>query len=109
MPISRPFKNCLARVGARQRAANVLSHTGLGGNDLLIIAGPCAVESRTQLLVDSQAVREAGAHALRGGAFKTAHLALCLSRIGGERAGDSGEARELTGLPVVTEVMTPKR
>jgi 3-deoxy-7-phosphoheptulonate synthase len=108
MPISRPFK-IASRELVPDSAANVLSHTGLGGNDLLIIAGPCAVESRTQLLETAQAVREAGAHALRGGAFKPRTSPYAFQGLAEKGLEILAEARELTGLPVVTEVMTPEK
>ena len=81
----------------------------LGSDQVLIIAGPCSVESREQLLETAQAVREAGAHALRGGAFKPRTSPYSFQGMGEAGLAILAEARELTGLPIVTEVMSPKQ
>lgn len=73
--------------------------------DVLIIAGPCSVESRSQLLETAQAVKEAGAHALRGGAFKPRTSPYSFQGMGAPGLEILAEAREITGLPIVTEVM----
>jgi len=75
--------------------------------EILLIAGPCSVESRSQILETAQAVREAGAHALRGGAFKPRTSPYSFQGLEEEGLRYLAEARELTGLPVVTEVMSP--
>ncbi len=85
-----------------------LDGVSVGGNDLVIIAGPCSVESRTQILETAQAVREAGAHALRGGAFKPRTSPYAFQGLGEKGLELLAEARELTGLPIVTEVMAPE-
>src|SRR5512133_3561279 len=77
----------------------------VGGDEIAIIAGPCAVESRTQLLEIAHAVREAGAHALRGGAFKPLTSPYAFQGLGEEGLEYLAEAREQTGLPVVAEIM----
>jgi 3-deoxy-7-phosphoheptulonate synthase len=74
-----------------------------------MIAGPCSVESRSQLLETALAVREAGAHALRGGAFKPRTSPYSFQGLGEEGLELLAEARELTGMPVVTEVMSPEQ
>jgi len=72
---------------------------------VVIIAGPCSVESRNQLLETAVAVREAGAHALRGGIFKPRTSPYSFAGLGEEGLELLVEARELTGMPIVTEVM----
>ena len=79
----------------------------IGGNEVVIFAGPCAVESRTKLLEVALAVKEAGAHALRGGAFKPRTSPYAFQGLGEEGLEILAEAREITGLPVITEVMAP--
>ncbi len=81
----------------------------LGGASALpvIMAGPCAVENREQLLTTAQAVAEAGAHILRGGAFKPRTSPYQFQGLGVEGLHLLAEARQLTGLPVITEVMEP--
>ncbi len=78
----------------------------IGGQDLVIIAGPCSVEDRSQLLETAYAVREAGASALRGGAYKPRTSPYAFQGMGEEGLELLAEAREATGLPVVTEVMS---
>ena len=78
------------------------------GKDFVVIAGPCSVESRSQTLEIALAVKEAGAHALRGGAYKPRTSPYSFQGLGEEGLEYLAEARSLTGLPVVTEVMAPE-
>ena len=66
----------------------------VGGNDIVLIAGPCAVESRSQILETAQAVREAGANALRGGVFKPRTSPYSFQGLGEEGLEYLAEARE---------------
>ena len=80
----------------------------IGARDsFLIIAGPCSVESREHMLEVASFVKEQGAHMLRGGAFKPRTSPYSFQGLGNEGLRYLAEARELTGLPVVTEVLTP--
>src|SRR5581483_249821 len=79
----------------------------VGDKKLVLIAGPCSVESREQLMETAQAVKEAGATALRGGAFKPRTSPYSFQGLGEKGLELLAEAREATGLPVVTEVMEP--
>ncbi|PWH18922.1 MAG: 3-deoxy-7-phosphoheptulonate synthase [Ardenticatenia bacterium] len=81
----------------------------VGGSRLTIIAGPCSVESRAQLLETAHAVKEAGAHMLRGGAFKPRTSPYSFQGLGEKGLALLAEAREATGLPIVTEVMSPRK
>ncbi len=76
---------------------------------MIIIAGPCSVESRSQLMETAWAVREAGAHVLRGGAFKPRTSPYSFQGLGLVGLELLSEARQATGLPVVTEVMTAEQ
>jgi len=78
----------------------------VGGPRICMIAGPCSVEDRSRLLEVAQAVKEAGAHALRGGAFKPRTNPYEFQGLGEKGLEILAEARERTGLPVVTEVMS---
>jgi 3-deoxy-7-phosphoheptulonate synthase len=78
----------------------------IGGPEVVVIAGPCSVESREQLLETAQAVKRAGATMLRGGAYKPRTSPYEFQGLGVEALKILREARELTGLPVVTEVMS---
>jgi 3-deoxy-7-phosphoheptulonate synthase len=77
----------------------------IGGPDLVMIAGPCSVESREQLLETARAVKAAGAKLLRGGAYKPRTSPYDFQGLGVEGLKILAEARKETGLPVVTEVM----
>ena len=77
----------------------------IGRDRFTLIAGPCAVESRAQILEIAQAVKEAGGHLLRGGAFKPRTSPYAFQGLGEEGLKYLAEARERTGLGVVTEVM----
>lgn len=77
----------------------------VGGNGLIVMAGPCAVESEEQILTTAKAVRDAGASMLRGGAFKPRTSPYSFQGMGEEGLKLLALARSETGLPVVTEVM----
>jgi 3-deoxy-7-phosphoheptulonate synthase len=76
----------------------------IGGDTLVIISGPCAVESRQQLLATAHAIKKAGAHILRGGAYKPRTSPYAFQGLEEEGLSYMKEAREETGLPVVCEV-----
>lgn len=80
----------------------------VGGEWRVIIAGPCAVESREQTLAIARAVKDAGADLLRGGAFKPRTSPYEFQGLGQEGLDILAEVRALTGLPVVTEVLDPR-
>ncbi len=80
----------------------------MGGKDVLVIAGPCSVESREQIIEIAHAVKEAGATALRGGAYKPRTSPYSFQGHGEQGLQWLAEAREATGLPIVTEVMDPQ-
>jgi 3-deoxy-7-phosphoheptulonate synthase len=102
--ISEPYK--MASRG-HHAAGTVVDVAGIpiGGQELCVIAGPCSVESREQTLEIAHAVKEAGAHMLRGGAFKPRSSPYSFQGLGRHGLDILVEAREQTGLPVVTEVM----
>lgn len=107
MPVSHPFK-IASREYHPDDTLIPLNGIMVGGPDLAIIAGPCSVESREQIIETAFAVREAGATALRGGAFKPRSSPYSFQGLGEEGLRYLAEAREATGLPVVTEVMDPQ-
>jgi 3-deoxy-7-phosphoheptulonate synthase len=80
----------------------------IGGEALALIAGPCAVESRDQLLETAIAVRDAGGTLLRGGAYKPRTSPYAFQGLGAEGLALLAEAKAETGLPVITEVMDPR-
>lgn len=108
VPILRPYKLASREFHPRNTVIRVGGAT-IGGEEFVVIAGPCAVESREQLLETARAVKAAGAHILRGGAFKPRTSPYAFQGLGEEGLRFLAEAREETGLPVVTEVMDPQQ
>ena len=108
LPISRPYK-LTSREFQPKSTTIPINGVSVGSNQVLIIAGPCSVENRDQLLETAKLVREAGAHALRGGAFKPRTSPYSFQGLGEEGLQILAEARELTGMPIVTEVMAPEQ
>ncbi len=95
-------------VNRHSNGADTVIHVNgidIGGGQVVIIAGPCAVESRKQLLDTAKGVHAGGANMLRGGAFKPRTSPYSFQGLGEEGLKYLKEARELTGLPIVTEVM----
>lgn len=86
-----------------------MGDVAIGGREAVVIAGPCAVESWTQLLNTAQAVKAAGARILRGGAFKPRTSPYSFQGLGKEALELLARAREATGLPVVTEVLSVRQ
>lgn len=107
VPISRPYK-LTSREFIPNDSVFPVDGVTIGGTELLVIAGPCSVEDRGQLLETAHAVREAGARALRGGAYKPRTSPYAFQGLGEEGLELLVEAREQTGLPIVTEVMAPE-
>jgi 3-deoxy-7-phosphoheptulonate synthase len=90
-------------IGGRDGGQEVL----LGGEHIVMMAGPCSIENHDQLLETAQIVREAGADMLRGGAYKPRTSPYDFQGLGEEGLQYLAEARRATGMPVITEVMTP--
>ena len=105
VPIAQPFKLVSRQVKPERSIVNVKG-VSIGGPDVVIIAGPCSVESREQLLSTAHAVKRAGATMLRGGAYKPRTSPYDFQGLGLEALKILREARKQSGLPVVTEVMS---
>jgi len=106
VPVVKPFK-VASREFKPTDTSFPIGDYRIGGDDLIIMAGPCSVESRSQILETAHAVKEAGAHVLRGGAFKPRSSPYSFQGLGEEGLQYLKEASEATGMPVVTEVMEP--
>jgi len=102
--ISQPYK-LASRQFHREDSVFPIDGFSVGGEEIAVIAGPCSVEGRSQLLEIAQAVKEAGANALRGGAFKPRSSPYAFQGLGEEGLEYLAEAREATSLPVVAEIM----
>lgn len=102
--VSKPYKLASLEFHPEKTVVQ-LNGVQVGAEKLAIIAGPCSVESREQILETAHAVKEAGASALRGGAFKPRTSPFAFQGMGEEGLKLLAEAREATDLPIVTEVM----
>jgi 3-deoxy-7-phosphoheptulonate synthase len=103
-PISRPFKLTSREFHPEDTVIPVLDVV-IGDGSLTVMAGPCSVESRDQLFETAEAVKAAGADVLRGGAFKPRTSPYSFQGLGVEALRYLAEARQRTGLPIITEVM----
>jgi 3-deoxy-7-phosphoheptulonate synthase len=103
VPILKPYK----LASSQMREPSVLDVGGrkIGGEHFSLIAGPCTVESRDQVMTTARAVRDAGASLFRGGAYKPRSSPYSFQGLGQEGLRLLAEAREETGLPIVTELM----
>jgi len=106
IPISKPFKLASRELRKEDTVFDVGPVT-IGGNRVCVIAGPCAVESREQIIESAIAVRKAGAVILRGGAFKPRTSPYSFQGLGEEGCRYLKEAGEITGMPVATEIVSP--
>jgi len=107
-PILRPFKLASRDFHPQDTLVQVNGVT-IGGGQLVVMAGPCSVESRDQLLETAQAVKEAGAHVLRGGVFKPRTSPYSFQGLREKGLRLLAEVSEETGLLVITEVMDPQQ
>jgi 3-deoxy-7-phosphoheptulonate synthase len=96
----------VAKTDTRSRTVVRVRDLEIGGDDFVVMAGPCAVESETQLLQTAEAVARAGACILRGGAYKPRSSPYSFQGLGVEGLKLLSKAREQTGLAIVTEVMS---
>jgi 3-deoxy-7-phosphoheptulonate synthase len=105
VPITRPYK--LASLQFKREEYSVLDIGGrkIGAEHFMMIAGPCTIESRDQMLTAAAAVNDAGAQLLRGGAYKPRTSPYSFQGLGEGGLRLLAEAREETGMPVVTELM----
>ncbi|MCI0711736.1 MAG: 3-deoxy-7-phosphoheptulonate synthase [Chloroflexi bacterium] len=106
LSVTHPYKIASREYHPEATTFALGQHT-VGAKDLALIAGPCSVEGREEIIEIAHAVKEAGATALRGGAFKPRTSPYSFQGMGEEGLKYLAEAREQTGLPIVTEVMDP--
>ncbi|MFO0754802.1 MAG: 3-deoxy-7-phosphoheptulonate synthase, partial [Thermodesulfovibrionales bacterium] len=105
--IVKPYK--LASRDFRKENSEIsVRGTVIGGRKIQVIAGPCAVENRTLMMSIGEKVKEGGATFLRGGAFKPRTSPYTFQGLGEEGLQYLADAREKTGLPIVTEIMDPR-
>jgi 3-deoxy-7-phosphoheptulonate synthase len=106
MPILKPFK--LASNETKKKRTTIrIGNVEFGNSQFVVIAGPCSVETREQILLSAEQVKKAGAQMLRGGAFKPRTSPYSFQGLEEEGLKLLAEAREKTGLPFATEVISP--
>ena len=103
--VSQPYKQVSREWKSESTLVRLPGGLTIGGDEIVVMAGPCSVESETQLLAAAHAVREAGAAILRGGAFKPRTSPYTFQGLGKKGLELLRKAREETGLLIVTEVM----
>jgi 3-deoxy-7-phosphoheptulonate synthase len=107
--ILQPYKLVSREFHAGRDSTIWVGPVAIGGGRVVVIAGPCSVESREQALETAHAVKAAGAQLLRGGAFKPRTSPYSFQGLEEEALRILAEARELTGLPIVTEAMDARQ
>lgn len=106
VPIRKPYKLVSREFKAEDTVVKIAGKIPIGGSSaIVIIAGPCSVESKNQIVEVAKVVKGAGAKALRGGAFKPRTSPYSFQGLGKEGLEYLAEARKQTGLPIVTEAM----
>lgn len=103
--VSKPYKQVSREWRPENTVVEIAPGVAFGGPEVVVIAGPCSVESEPQILASAHAVRAAGARALRGGAFKPRSSPYAFQGMGLEGLKLLAKAREETGLAIVTEAM----
>ena len=104
-PITKPYKLASLQFKKGERSVLDIGGRKIGGDHFATIAGPCTVESRQVMLDTARVVKDAGAQLLRGGAYKPRTSPYSFQGLGGEGLRLLQEAKDETGLPIVTELM----
>jgi 3-deoxy-7-phosphoheptulonate synthase len=105
VPILKPYKLASAQLRRGEQSVLEIGGRRIGGEHFALIAGPCTVESRDQTLSTAHTVNDAGATMFRGGAYKPRTSPYAFQGLGQEGLRLLAEAKEQTGLPIVTELM----
>jgi 3-deoxy-7-phosphoheptulonate synthase len=108
VPILQPYKLASKELKKEASVVRLNDQVSIGGAQLIVMAGPCSVESEEQIIESAVAVKEAGAQMLRGGAFKPRTSPYSFQGMEEEGLKLLAKAREVTGLPFVTEVVNPE-
>ena len=104
-PVLKPYK-LVAREFRGGNDSNVkIGNVNIGGNDVVLMSGPCSVENREQITGIAREIQAAGARVLRGGAFKPRTSPYSFQGLGVDGLKLLAEAREATGMPIITEIM----
>jgi 3-deoxy-7-phosphoheptulonate synthase len=103
--VSKPYKQVSREWKQANTIVTIAPGVAFGGKDIVIVAGPCSVESEQQIIESANAVKDAGATALRGGAFKPRSSPYSFQGLGKKGLELLAKARAETGLPIVTEAL----
>ena len=103
--VQEPYKNVNRKFHPEDSVIEITKDVKIGGGNFQVIAGPCSVESEDQICLVAEEVKKAGAGLLRGGAFKPRTSPYAFQGMRAEGINLLLEAKEKTGLPIVTEVM----
>ena len=106
VPISKPYKQASREFNPTPTVIQVGNVT-IGGDDVVMMAGPCTVETERQTIETAEFVASLGANILRGGAYKPSTSPYGFRGLGVDGLKILAKARHITGLPVITEVLTP--
>ena len=105
--VQEPYKKANRKMHPEDTVIDVCGHK-IGGGNFQVIAGPCSIETKDQIIEVAQDVKNSGAHLLRGGAFKPRTSPYSFQGLANDGLKLLLEAKKATGLPVVTEIMTPE-
>ncbi|MCQ2437876.1 MAG: 3-deoxy-7-phosphoheptulonate synthase [Clostridia bacterium] len=103
--IQEPYKSANRKFHPADTVIDVAGKAKIGGGNFMMIAGPCSVETHDQIISVAQSVKASGAHVLRGGAFKPRTSPYSFQGLHGKGIDLLEEAREASGLPIITEIM----
>src|SRR4051794_25406376 len=104
-PVLKPYKLVSREFSGGDGRGVAIGPVKVGGGEVVLMSGPCSVENREQITSIAKDIRAAGAKVLRGGAFKPRTSPYAFQGLGVEGLRLLAEAREATGLPVITEIM----
>ncbi len=107
VPILQPYKLASLEVKPEKSVFTIKGDVKIGGDEVVVMAGPCSVESEEQIIETAKAVKAAGATLLRGGAFKPRTSPYSFQGMEEEGLILLRNARDVTGLPIVTEILNP--
>jgi 3-deoxy-7-phosphoheptulonate synthase len=108
-PISKPYKLVSREFKKENSVIEINKKVKIGGKQVVVIGGPCSVDTKELLMQNAKEVKKAGGTLLRGGAFKPRTSPYAFQGLGEKGLELLAQARELTGLPIVTEVMDPRQ
>jgi len=108
VPILQPYKLASKEVKRESSLVRISDNVSIGGKQIIVMAGPCSVESEKQIIETAIEIKKSGAHMIRGGAFKPRTSPYSFQGLEEEGLKLLAKARDISGLPFVTEVINPE-